>query len=206
MRRVLLAGFVGGVLLFSWGSLSHMAIGLGNSSVQQLPQEQAVLTALKTNIPQAGFYFFPGMGTPPPANASAQERTNAMKAFEQKYERGPYGILIYHPNGTNPTSPRQLLIEFALNLVEAMILAFVVSQAKGLTGFQSRVGLVILVGILAAITTNIEYWDWYGFPANYTVAYMFDKVVGFLIAGIAIASVLKKTTLQPATGKQTSAA
>ncbi len=197
MKRVFLAGFVGGVLLFSWGSLSHMAIGLGNTGVQQLPQEQPVLAALQANIPKAGFYFFPGMGAPPAANATPKQRTAAMKAFEQKYERGPYGILIYHPDGTNPRSPRQLLIEFVLDLVEVMILAIVVSQAKELTGFHTRVGLVVLVGILAAITTNVEYWNWYGFPADYTFGFMFDKVVGFLIAGIAIAAVLKKTTAQP---------
>lgn len=197
MKRVFLAGFVGGVLLFSWGSLSHMGIGLGNTGVQQLPQEQPVFTALRANIPQAGFYFFPGLRTAPAANATAQQRTAAMKEFEQKYERGPYGILIYHPNGTNPMSPRQLLVEFALNLAQAFILAIVVWQAKGLTSFHLRVGLVVLVGILAAITTNIEYWNWYGFPGNYTVAYMFDKVVGFLVVGIAIAAVLKKTSSQP---------
>jgi lipopolysaccharide export LptBFGC system permease protein LptF len=190
MKQIVFAGILGGILLFSWGSLSHMGIGLGNTGIKELPEEQSVMSAMKSGIPQSGLYFFPGMHVAP--NANVNQRTNAVKQFEQKYENGPYGILIYHPNGTNPTSPRKLGVEFGLNLAQALIAAFLVSRAKSLTGFHSRVGFVVLLGILAAISTNIEYWNWYGFPGNYTAAYMLDKIVGFLVVGIAIAAVMKR--------------
>ena len=47
------------------------------------------------------------------------------------------------------------------------------------------------MGILAAITTTISYWNWYGFPGAYTAAYMFTEIVGFLCAGLAAALVLR---------------
>ncbi len=189
MRQVITAGILGGILLFSWGSLSHLAIGLGSTGVQEIPNQQPVLSAMKAGISQSGFYLFPGMHVAP--GATAQQRADAVKQFEQQYEKGPYGILIYHPNGTNPMSPGKLGIEFGLNLVEALIASFLVWRAK-INGFHSCVGFVVLLGILAAIATNVEYWNWYGFPGNYTASYMLDKVVGFLVVGIAIAAVMKR--------------
>lgn len=200
MRQVIVAGILGGILLFSWGSLSHMGIGLGNTGVKELPQEQPVVSAMQSGITQPGFYFFPGMHVAP--NASASQRTVAVKEFEQKYQSGPYGILIYHPQGENPASPRKLAVEFGLNLLEALIAAFIVFQAKALKGFHARVGLVLLLGILASLATNVEYWNWYGFPTDYTAAYILDKIVGFLVVGIAIAAVMKRPAPQTKTAKQ----
>ena len=48
--------------------------------------------------------------------------------------------------------------------------------------------------ILAAIATNISYWNWYGFPGVYTSAYMLIQVVGFFCIGLVAAWVLKKQT------------
>ena len=45
--------------------------------------------------------------------------------------------------------------------------------------FAGRVGFVTMAGVLAAIATNVSYWNWYGFPTNYTAAYMLIQVVGF---------------------------
>jgi len=32
---------------------------------------------------------------------------------------------------------------------------------------------VLVTGILAAITTNLSYWNWYGFPGAYTASFFF---------------------------------
>ena len=60
-----------------------------------------------------------------------------------------------------------------------------------LTSFGSRVGFVTLAGVLAAITTNIPYWNWYGFPGSYTAAYMTIEIVGYLAAGIVAALIMR---------------
>ncbi len=146
---------------------------------------------MRSAIAEPGFYFFPGMEVA--HRASGAEKDAAMKQFEQKYMRGPYGILIYHPQGTTPMSPAQLLTEFGLNVVQALIAAFLPSLAIGLTSFASRLAFVTVIGALAAITTNVEYWNWYGFPANYTAATIADKVIGFLVVGIVAAVVFRSS-------------
>jgi hypothetical protein len=48
-----------------------------------------------------------------------------------------------------------------------------------------------------ALATNVEYWDWYGFPINYTLAYMLDKVIGFAVVGLVVAIVTRRGVQVP---------
>jgi glycerol uptake facilitator-like aquaporin len=45
--------------------------------------------------------------------------------------------------------------------------------------------------VIAAIATNVSYWNWYGFPTNYTAAYIFIQVVGFFCVGLVAALMMK---------------
>lgn len=193
-RRILLAGVLGGLALFLWGSVSHLVLGLGQVGIRELPQEDAVLNPLRASITEPGFYFFPGMNVRP--NASAAEKRAAMRVYQERYRTGPYGILIFHPQGTVPLAPRQLLIELGLNIAQAMLAAWLLSLTN-LKGYGMRVGFVVCLGAIAAVTTNIEYWNWYGFPGNYTAAYIFDKLVGFLVVGLVLASVMRVKVARP---------
>ena len=53
--------------------------------------------------------------------------------------------------------------------------------------YGRRVGWFGALGLLAAVMTNVCYWNWYSSPSNYTVAYMFMQWVGFVLAGLVIA-------------------
>jgi hypothetical protein len=55
-----------------------------------------------------------------------------------------------------------------------------------------RAGFVLIAGILAAITTNVSYWNWYGFPGVYTASYMLIELVGFVLVGVTARLVLRK--------------
>jgi hypothetical protein len=195
-RRILLAGLVGGIALFCWGSLSHIVLGLPEVGIEEIPQfqEEGVKATLRAALPRAGFYFFPGMGVAP--GASPTEKQAASKAYEQKYRQGPNGILIFHPEGSEVMTPKQLAIQLALTIVEALLAAWLLSLTT-LTSFSSRVGFVVVLGILMALATNVEYWNWYGFPANYTAAYMLDKVIGFFVVGLVVALMTRKRVASP---------
>ena len=117
-----------------------------------------------------------------------------MKNMGASLARHPSGFLMYHPAGSRPLAMvRWLSIEFATELLETFLALFLLSQTR-LTGFGARVGFVTLAGVLAAIATNVSYWNWYGFPTLYTCAYMFTQVIGFLCAGLVAALVLKPAT------------
>ena len=187
--RVLLAGILGGIAMFIWSFVAHDLLPLGEIGVRQFENEDAMLDALKTNVGDApGFYHFPGHHAGP--NASAHEKSEAIKRAMEKAATGPSGILIYHP--TRRFAFGKLLgIEFGAEVVEAILIVFLLSQTR-IESFAGRVGFVLVAGILVTIPTNVSYWNWYGFPSNYTAAYMFIQIVGFFCAGVVAASVLPK--------------
>ena len=118
-----------------------------------------------------------------------------MKHVAEKYAAYPSGLLVYHPPGRPLTLGKLLAIELATELLEAILAVWLLAQT-GLITFSSRVGFIVVVGIIAAIATNISYWNWYGFPAVYTTSYMFIQIVGFLCVGLVAAFLLRKTDRQ----------
>ena len=58
--------------------------------------------------------------------------------------------------------------------------------------FAGRVAFVLIAGILAARTTNVSYWNWYGFPGVYTASYILIEIVGFVLVGVTAALVLPR--------------
>ncbi len=186
--RAFVAAILGGIAMFIWSFIAHDLLPLGETGMLEFKDEAAMLDALKTNLGNArGLYHFPGHKAGP--NATGQEKSDAMKRAMEKAATGPSGILLYHP--TREFSFGKLLgIEFATELLEAMLVVFLLTQTR-IESFSGRIGFVLVAGILAAITTNIPYWNWYGFPSNYTTAYMSIEITGFLCVGLVAALLLK---------------
>ncbi len=188
--KILLAGILGGIVMFIWTSVAHMFLPLGEAGISEIPTESAVLSAMQSNIgEQTGLYIFPGPGVG--KNATRQEKSEAMKHMAEKMATNPSGILMYHGPGRPFTLGKWLGIEFGTELLEAILVVFLLAQT-GIASFAGRVGFVLLAGILAALATNVSYWNWYGFPCVYTAGYMFIQIIGFLCVGIVAAFVLGK--------------
>ena len=102
----------------------------------------------------------------------------------------PSGFLMYHPEASRSIGLAKLLtVEFSTELLESILAVSLLAQTR-IASFGGRVGFVFVAGILAAITTNVSYWNWYGFPGVYTAAYMVIQIVGFLCIGLVAALVL----------------
>jgi len=194
--RAFLAAILGGIAMFIWSFIAHDLLPLGEMGMREFKDEAAVLDALKTNLGDArGLYHFPGHRAGP--NATRQEKSDAMKRAMEKAASGPSGLLIYHPS-REFTFGKLLGIEFATELLEAILVVSLLTQTR-IESFAGRVGFVFLAGILAAIATNVPYWNWYGFPSRYTAAYMSIEIIGFLCVGLIAALVLRNRSPASAT-------
>src|SRR5260370_4348874 len=193
MKRILLTGILGGLTLFVWTFVAHQFLGLGEMGVGEIPNEAPVLSAMRGAIPEAGFYIFPGVGLGP--NATIEQRKAAMPEYMKKYEQSPHGVLVYHPSSGPFNFGAALGREFARNVLQALLAAWLVSCPQRGRVYSSRVGIVVVAGVLVAISTDIEYWNWYGFPGNYVSAYMTTQIVGVVLAGFVIAAFLKSETV-----------
>lgn len=195
--KMFLAAVLGAIVMFFWSFVAHTFLPLGETGVSEIPNEATVTAAMQGSIgDKAGFYIFPGPGLAP--DATRAEKEKAMGKMAESYQTKPSGILIYHPPGTPFVFGKKLAIEFATELVQCLIGAFLLTLTR-LASYGARAGFFAALGLLAAVMTNVSYWNWYSFPGNYTAAYMFMQLVGFVLAGLVIALVLKNSAAGRAT-------
>jgi len=176
--------------MFVWTSIAHMALPLGEAGIGEMPNESAVLSAMQSSLGEkAGLYIFPGLGVG--KNATRDEKNEAMKQMQQRIAANPSGILMYHPPGRQFAFGKSLGVEFGTEVLQAILVIWLLAQTR-IGSFAGRVGFVLIAGILAAITTNVSYWNWYGFPGVYTASYMLIEIVGFVLVGVIAALILRK--------------
>jgi uncharacterized membrane protein YkgB len=187
--RTLVAGIVGGVAMFIWSWIAHMVLPLDEAGIREIPNESTVLAAMQSSLGEkASLYHFPGLGVG--ENATREQKKEAMKHMNERVAANPSGLLMYYPPGRTFSFGKLLGTEFVTELLEAILVVSLLAQTR-IDNFGGRVGFVLVAGILAAIATNVSYWNWYGFPTVYTASYMLIQVIGFLCVGIVAALVLK---------------
>jgi hypothetical protein len=189
-KRNIFAGFLGGIAMFMWSSVAYVATPLASAGIKELPNEPAVLTVLQQQIGNAwGLYKFPGVGPGPDAPRS--QTIEVVPSMIERMKTGPSGLLLYHNAGHGVSvTPDRLFLEFLTVLSEALIAAWLLAQTR-LVSYASKVWFIVVLGLAAAITTNLPHYTWYGFPRRFTAAHMFVEIVGYLCAALVIAWLIK---------------
>ncbi len=184
MGRLLIAGLVGGIAMFIWSALAHTVLPLGETGMQMVAPDSAVAAALQAELgDKAGLYGFPGVAGDPHRDEAA------MAAMTEKMKTGASGLIIYHAPGYNPPMSTLMGRELALEIVQSLILAWLLTKLA-VSGLGARATAAGLVGVAVALSTNGSYWNWWGFPADYTLAAIVIQIVGYTLAGLVIAFVL----------------
>ena len=183
MKRILLGAVAGGLIVFAWSALLHIATPLGMAGISVLPGEEAVLGALRANVREDGFYFFPAAGMSPDMSEAEHE------AWAERMRTGPTGMMVVHPQGAEPAMARQLVLELLSDILAALLVAF--GLAHVLAPYGRRVLLVALAGVFAWLVVSASYWIWYGFPEAYLGAELVEQVGGWLLAGLAMAKIVR---------------
>jgi hypothetical protein len=98
---------------------------------------------------------------------------------------------MYHPPGRQFAFAKSLAVEFSTEVLQVILVIWLLAQTR-IGSFVGRVGFVVIAGIMAAITTNVSYWNWYGFPGVYTASYMLIEIVGFVLVGVIAVLVLRR--------------
>lgn len=185
MKKTLIAGIAGGVILFIWSFLAWVILPLHEPTLHKLPNEDAVIAALQSNATAKGIYLFPRS-----PGMSADKPT--MDAWEQKLKRGPTGMLIYDTAGTDPFMTSQMASGFLLDILSALVVAWFLARSTAMnSSYLARVTYCGMFGVFVSVFTHLMSWNWMGFPMDYTIGLIIDGIVGLLLAGLAIAAIVK---------------
>jgi len=180
--RIIVAAIVGGLVVFIWGAVAHMATPLGEMGISTLPDEARSLESF-TTVPASGMYFFPGM------DMTRKPTPEEQKAWEAKIHAGPTGLLIIRKGPGEAMSPRQLGGELATNILAALVASILVSMMIG--SWLKRACAVALFGVFGVVSLLLSYWLWYHFPTAFICGEAVTEVVGWFLAGLVIAKIVK---------------
>src|SRR5437667_2700950 len=185
LKRIVIAAVVGGVVMFVWGAVAWMVLPLHTSTVKDVPNEDELRAVVRKNVTEPGFYAVPGWG-----EAKADQ-----KGWETKYREGPRILAVLLPQGGDPMMASTYVKGFAIDVLAALFAAWLLSKAVGgLNSYGARVQFVTVTGLFAGIAVHLAYWNWLEFPTNYTIAYLADITIGWLLTGLAISAIVKPTT------------
>lgn len=179
--RVLVAGLIGGIVMFVWGVAAHTVLGLGEAGIRQPANENMALSGLQEGLgDRAGVYVLPTLD-PRQMDDPAMVRSYSIRAV-----RSPYAWVVYQPQGTDMLQMGpQIGRQWASDTLASLALAFVMGLAA--LGFRRRLAVAAAAAVFAWLSTTLPYWNWYRFPLDFTLAALAGQLIGWLLAGAAMA-------------------
>jgi hypothetical protein len=183
--KMILAGVVGGVVLFVWGFFSWVVLPIHKTTIHRFINEESVISVMRSEAPEKGVYFFPSM---------AQDRSNpvAEQQWEDKYRQGPIGMVMYDPVGQAPFTPLQMVNGLVIGFISSLLVAWFLTRSTALTSsYFARVAYCGMFGIFLVIASNLLMWNWFNEPSDWTIGLIVDNVIGWVLAGIGIAAFVK---------------
>lgn len=180
--RIGIAALLGAIVIFIWQFAAHMILPIGQMGFRLPTSEDAVLHAVAAELPQPGIYILPSLD---PAKMSDEV---ALKAWGQKSAVNPYAFVVVNASDPNVASNgmgRQLGTQFVSNFIGALLAAWLLAATAW--SFAGRVIGAAVIGLFGWLANIVPHWTWYRFPPDYMIGTGIDQVVGWLLAGVAIA-------------------
>jgi hypothetical protein len=179
--RVLIAGIIGGLVMFLWGAVAHMALPIGEMGMKVPSEQSSAMSALGPTTQGSGVYMYPSM----PSEDWGDEAR--MQAFAESARGQPYAFVVYQPGGNpvNLSMGPALVKQYASDTAGALVLAWVLSLVAG--GFSRRVLVGAAAGLFAWLAISVPYWNWYMFPAHFTFGSLLEQVIGWTVTAAAAA-------------------
>ena len=179
--RVIVAGIVGGLVMFFGGFVMHAVVQTDNMFMQDLPSERVVVDPIRDTLRQRGYYTFP-------ARKALQATEAGRKELHEKMAKEPSGIIIYNPDGI--TMWPAMATELVSNVALCIILSAVLARVSG--SKPTRIALAALLGVAAWMAIDVSYWTWYKYPDTFVLAGLIEQAGCWFLSGTAITLVLGK--------------
>jgi hypothetical protein len=191
--RVILAALLAAVAFFLWGYLFWMVLPLGSAALEEEPfGGESLANGMTKVLPNTGVYFIPF--PPNPQTVTEKER----EAFEERHRQGPIVRIFYTKAGTEPAGPSLMIVGFVHNLVVALLIAIVLAlTAPALPTYTQRVGVVFLIGAVAAVWLGLNEVIWFYHPWKYELYQASYVLVGGLVMGLVMAAIIKPRRTAP---------
>lgn len=179
MGTALVKGSIfGAIILFIWMMISWMVLPWHCNVMGKFSNEDAVSSAIMANTPQDGVYMLPNLCH---EKVKSEVRADVMK-------KGPIVFTAIQRDGFDVKSPKPYIISFIIQWIGAFFVTYLLLQTREST-YWHKVWLVTIFGVAAGVLAAFPNWNWWGFSFGYAVVELFDFVIGWFLAGLALAAI-----------------
>ncbi len=163
LKLAVQATLLGGLVIFVWGAASHLLLP---EPITVMSDTKSVDEFVAKHAPFNGAFVDP---------------------------RGVMVIVGFLPGKTDKSLDMgpQLAIEFATNLLQAFLLLVVLLRLKANSVLNYGV-LSGILGLMAWVSIEVSYGNWYSFPLSLLVIGFLDATLGFFLAGAVIGWLIQK--------------
>ena len=181
MKRLVIASLVAALILMVWGFLYWGVNPLASSVLRSIEGEDAVLAALNAALAEDGTYFVPMEGMDDSSSDHAE-----------KHKRGPIARISFRKAGADPMSPSIFVMGFIHFFMSAFVMGMLVMKASPLLpDVRRRWNFIVLVACFATLFIDWSDSIWMYGPTSWAWFQSVYHIVGWAIAGGAMAALLK---------------
>lgn len=188
MKRVLIAGVAGAIVYYVWQMLTWIVLPIHGPTILSMPNEAPIREALIAQDLETGLYSVP--------YGSDEEMMDPDSEFTKRHKEGPLFVVFYQKEGMEPMPMSMLGIGILTDFLGATIAAAMLCCAVGgccCRTYWQRVAFISGFGVFLALMSHVAYMNWMRFPAHYSAMMILDAIVGWFLAGLAIAAIIKPT-------------
>ena len=176
MKKLVVCAFAAALVAQVWGMVSWMGLSWHMLDFKQFSNGDNVAEVLRTELQGSGLYTIPDM------DPTSYENEEKMAEWDAKAAEGPFAFISVRADGIQPGMGKPMAIGFALNLLLASILFWLVSKSS-ITCPIGRTFFIATAATVGAIYVHVANWNWWHFPVAYTVVGIVDLFITWALAG-----------------------
>lgn len=173
MKKSIIGGLLGGLVLFFWQFLSWGALNMHRSQMDYTPKQDKIMAALADLNLEEGEYFLPNV----PEGATAEQYAD----YQTNMVNKPYATLTYGKAATNSMF-MNLIRGFIINFLSVFLFCYLL-MANPQLNFKIVVISALIVGLISYMT--IPYLESIWFKSN-SIPDLIDAVVQWGLAGLVL--------------------
>jgi len=185
VRKVFLAGLIGGLTLMVWAILVNGFFGFKyRIDMKQVPNEAQVYQVLKQNISEPGRYL-----CNPPLTES--------NTFP---ENEPVFSILYGGMGHEAAGPLSVILDFLYAFLTAVVCAWLLTMTSEriISSYFRKVFFVILIGLLFAVFSDLKKYGIGNYPLSDTLIMTCHNIIIWTVLGLVIGLIIKPSAKETA--------
>lgn len=172
MKKILIGGLVGGIILFAWQTVSFAIANLHDKGQAYTSKQDSILQFLNNSGLEEGTYFMPRL-----QNENSSEE---MEKFMKEVEGKPWARLSYY-KAWNMNMGMNMARGALADIIIVCFLVWIFSKMST-QSFGTYFIASILIGLLSF--TNIAYTGHIWYPLHDVNAHLIDALVSWGLIGV----------------------